>query len=399
MIQIQKEEEERIKLKEEKRKAEEERRKIEEENQRLKEEERKKIEEENQRIKEEQRIRVEEEEKIRLAKELEEIARVLEIENKGRLTLLTDLQKEFHFDGFHHYTDFTNFINILDCGKLYSRYKTKEIDFLDAADKAVLGKTDRRVYKYVRFYYKEKTPTFYVNEGIKLEPDDRHMPLPVLLLFNEDILFHPNTWFLSGCGGSNSTTHTNTYRVAKENDWGTVFSRGKVNKEDKELSKYIKDKRHAEFLYWEEISVEHIKKIIFRSEADLKRAKLILGENKLFEVNKYKFNKENNYLDDYDVSLKNDNTLQVYFKFNLKRISMYKHRIEIVYQDGNIVNEKIGFNDIYSKSYIDGEIETVCMGEVNEGFIYNKKLDRSIKELRYYMNEILSMVWKSEEHS
>ena len=69
-------------------------------------------------------------------------------------------------------TDITNIKNIIENKKLFSR--AKSIDFIstDAASKDVLDHTDVNILEYVRFYYKENTPTIFNNEGIKLSNSD-----------------------------------------------------------------------------------------------------------------------------------------------------------------------------------------------------------------------------------
>ncbi|MDO9592633.1 MAG: DarT ssDNA thymidine ADP-ribosyltransferase family protein, partial [Erysipelotrichaceae bacterium] len=107
------------------------------------------------------------------------------------------LKSEYQFEGFHHYTDFSNFINIENIGFLLSRNEAKKNGFIDAAEQSVINKTNPVVMNFVRFYYKEKTPTIYDNEGIKVDNCTPHMPIPVLLIFNEDIINYEDVAYTS----------------------------------------------------------------------------------------------------------------------------------------------------------------------------------------------------------
>ena len=80
----------------------------------------------------------------------------------------------------------------------------------------------------MRFYYKEKTPTIYDNEGIKVDNSSPHMPVPVLLMFDENIINYHLISFTSGCGGSKYSQITNNIHTAMDFDWESVFSRGRI---------------------------------------------------------------------------------------------------------------------------------------------------------------------------
>ena len=93
-------------------------------------------------------------------------------------SVINKLKEEYNFKGLYHFTDFENLQSILDSGYLKSRSacKNNNIDFLDAANEDVIDHTIRDVKKCVRFYYKEKTPPLYRNEGIKKDNLKPHIP-------------------------------------------------------------------------------------------------------------------------------------------------------------------------------------------------------------------------------
>lgn len=112
------------------------------------------------------------------------------------------LKSKFKFKGVLHFTDFSNLKTILGQGYLYSRNHcvNSNINFIDGANHEVLDKASEYVHNCVRFYYRGKTPTLYDNEGIKLKQycDKTHIPIPVYLLFDEELLYLSNTEFSNG---------------------------------------------------------------------------------------------------------------------------------------------------------------------------------------------------------
>lgn len=298
----------------------------------------------------EQKKKIEAEEKrkaLELAKQKEielqrqhKLEEELKLEIKSKENFINMLQSNYQFEGFHHYTDFINFLDIMKTGKLLSRNEAFKCGFIDAAEQSVIDRTSEKVKEYVRFYYKEKTPTIYDNEGIKVDNSLPHMPIPVLLLFNENIINYRNIAFTSGCGGSKYSKITNNLQTAINFDWKTVFNRGWIPTDEDILMTLgydpnkanVINKRNAEFLLNKEIDIKHIKKIIFRSPADKKHAILALGDNELFEVDASKFNNHRNYLYDYDI-VNNKDRYYISLIFRSGK-SNYKHELKITYKDG-----------------------------------------------------------------
>ena len=132
-----------------------------------------------------------------------------------KMNLLSVLE-QCGFEGFHHYTDFKNFIKIMKERKLYSRTEAEERGLLltDSAENNIIAKTENFVKNRVRFYYKEDTPTLYRNEGIRHEDDFKgdeysaHMPIPVLLLFDKELIFESDVYISNGGCGSIHTRKT-----------------------------------------------------------------------------------------------------------------------------------------------------------------------------------------------
>lgn len=88
----------------------------------------------------------------------------------------------------YHYTDVNNAINMLNTGVLYSRAEavTRELMVNENANPEIISSTDQEHLDFVRLYFRPRTPTQYVNEGIK-PPSQRgngHCPVPVFFVFD-----------------------------------------------------------------------------------------------------------------------------------------------------------------------------------------------------------------------
>ncbi len=260
-------------------------------------------------------------------------------------TLIEYLQNEFQFEGFHHYTDFQNFIKIMREGILHSRATLLSQSFFDSGAQNIIENTDRDIKKFVRFFYKGRTPTLYHNEGIKPGNVVPHMPIPVLLIFGEDIAKHAGVEYLAGSGSRKERNETTDSAEAKiKFDWQLIFSRGpyvvdQYDPKSIERKKLVTNKRNAEFLYPQKISTEYLKKIIFRTPADLKHAKEVLGEDVRFcldeqrsHFNYHEAKESINFLEDYVIERSGD-ILSCKFVFFLPFPSSFSHRVDLIYKD------------------------------------------------------------------
>jgi hypothetical protein len=119
------------------------------------------------------------------------------------------LKKAYNFKGPLHFTDFSNLESIFNEESIYSRSlcNTNSVVFHDVADSEVIQHTAIDVQNCTRFYYKEKTMTLYKNEGIKVDGSNPHVPIPVYLLFDEEILYLDYTIFTDGNAGSEYTKY------------------------------------------------------------------------------------------------------------------------------------------------------------------------------------------------
>lgn len=288
---------------------------------------------------------------------------------------INQLRQKYTKFGVYHYTDFTNLESIFKEGFLYSRVDciNKKLSFTDAADHEVLDKASYEIKNKVRFYFRPNTPTLFKNEGIKplrYAKTTPHMPVPVCLLFEDKLILLDTTEFANGNAASKYTSIDSTYNFFKSMEWDLIFHEGPI--EDYEKAKII-NKRNAELLSYKPVSLKYLKKVIFRTQADFKRACNLFGFSKNFIVDidyfsdksKNYFSGENmvNFIYDYDIKvnlneLKEINLLEV--KIDYWRTSE-EHRIDLRLLDrkGNVLplsdfcvkkNFKFGlldYSDIY----------------------------------------------------
>lgn len=239
------------------------------------------------------------------------------------------LKERYRFKGVLHFTDFSNLESIFKEGFLHSRTycENNGIDFIDGAEHSVLDKASNYVHDCVRFYYRGKSPTLYNNEGIKLKEycDEVHIPTPVFLLFSEDLIYFNTTEFSDG--NATNSSIGNDSEFFNNMDWDAIFHDTWFDPEDRD---YIVNKRQAELLSLKAVSLAYLKEIIFRCDADMKRAINIFGNDKRYKVDmslfsgknskepKYEWEK-NNFIKSYNVKvIEDENAIEIEYKYNNK---------------------------------------------------------------------------------
>jgi len=251
------------------------------------------------------------------------------------------LRRDYGFKGPLHFTDFLNLESIINLGYIYSRNfcNDRDIKFNDVADQEVIRHTKLDVQNCARFYYKEKTMTLYRNEGIKEDGSFPHVPIPVYLLFDEEILYLDHTIFADGNAGSKYTTYGKSYEFFNDiMDWDTIFHRGPIYLDEGPEKWEFKRKRQAELLSTQPISLKYLRNIIFRCNADYKRACNLFGESDLYVVDRDMFNNERNYIKDYRIEIDNSinkRSLLLTFSTNRPVFNHAKHEYKLFDMNNN----------------------------------------------------------------
>lgn len=227
---------------------------------------------------------------------------------------IKELEDRYGFSGLWHFTDYSNLKSIFNEGTLYSRKycKEKDIRFKDGAESSVLDKAGDNVKTATRFYYRHATPTLYDNEGVKTKKfcNEVHIPIPVYLLFDSDIICDNRATYSNG----NATTSEigNDYNFFENMDWKTIFHSSWFYPEDRD---YIIRLRQAELLIHSGVSLKYLKNIIFRTQSDYKQAVQDFGPDKRYLVQPNRFSQKDdkqygswlyyNYVEDYKIHKKN----------------------------------------------------------------------------------------------
>ena len=168
------------------------------------------------------------------------------------------LKENYNFRGLLHFTDFSNLNSIINIGYLLSRTLCYAygIEFFDVKNE------DSYANDYVKFYFTEKN-----HDAL------RQLKTPVYLLFSEDLI------------GLDLSVLSNGVNEAAEIKQGFGFN----------------FKEQTQLLAAEPVSLKYLKNIIFRCEADYKRACNLYGKNKLYSVEPNMFFHDDNYIKDYSI--------------------------------------------------------------------------------------------------
>lgn len=179
----------------------------------------------------------------------------------------------------YHFTDIENLISIIEKSYICSREYAIEKNLMknDNASSEVIHKTSETNKKFVRLYFRPKTPTQYHNEGIKSVGRDylydAHCPIPVFLLFDSKaMLSRQNTQFVERNLALNPPIKKDIDDLLLF-DFEKIFHSGPTQKGDKEII----EKRHAEVLIEEKCDLTSLKYIVCRSMAEKEMLEKLLS--------------------------------------------------------------------------------------------------------------------------
>ncbi len=205
------------------------------------------------------------------------------------------LKDTYNFRGPLHFTDFSNLNSIIDIGYLCSRNLcyANNIDFYDAMDEESSSRIPVKVKGSTRFYYVERN-----NYDVM-----QRLNIPVYLLFNEEILYLDLAVYTFGNAELNTTLFGTDFDFfCFDMDWNVIFDKREasfcLNGPVGDLFCSIKQ---SELLIDEPIPLNQLKNIIFRCNADYKRACNMFGKNKMFLIEPHMFFNDENYITDYNI--------------------------------------------------------------------------------------------------
>ena len=168
-------------------------------------------------------------------------------------------------------------------------------------------------------------------------------------VFGEELIYLDYTEFSNGNATNSNIGHTSEFFNSM--DWEAIFHDTWFEPEERD---YIVNKRQAELLSTKPIHLSYLKEIIFRCNADMKRAINTFGNDKRYRVDSSLFSdknfkdarnecEKNNFIKDYNIRFENDengekNKLILELKFN-KPWQEYEVKFGIFDSKGDIIKE------------------------------------------------------------
>jgi len=178
-------------------------------------------------------------------------------------------------DYLFHFTDIKNAVSILNSGFLFSRaeVKRRRIHKEDSASSQIISRTRTTPTDNVRLYFRPHTPTTYHMEGFKplnrLYEGNAHCPVPVYFLFDmREIITLNNTRFSNGNLARREHIIFTSSDDFTQLPFSDIYSDGPYYYETQERHDEIKNRRQAEVIYPKRMSLNHLKYIGCRSEAE-----------------------------------------------------------------------------------------------------------------------------------
>ena len=163
-----------------------------------------------------------------------------------------------------------NAADILNSGQLLSRAPAERGNLIrvDSGSPQYVGQLSRRHRNLVRLYFRPRTPTQYVNEGIR--PRDRvqygaHMPVPVYLLFTSRLLAEQGVYFTKGRLTQGAAVGDSAEFLKSINFRDVYHDRAVGRLGESERRSTILNARHSEVVVENELPLDKLKHIVCRS--------------------------------------------------------------------------------------------------------------------------------------
>lgn len=217
--------------------------------------------------------------------------------------------------------------------------------FHDCLEKKSI-KTSSIVNGCTRFYYVEKN-----NDIIK------KLNIPVYLLFKKDIIYLDLSMYTDGNPELPTTNYGTDFNFFNYDiDWEGVFNKKDINDiYFGPIKEAVMSKKQSELLVDEPVPLNKLKNIIFRCNADYKRACNLFGKNKMFLVEPHMFDLYNNYIEDYNIIYNSTIDLNVFIlHFSTKEPVKNNHNHEYKLYDlyDNLINTvKVSFLESKSTDF------------------------------------------------
>ena len=165
-----------------------------------------------------------------------------------------------------------NAARILNSGTLLSRWSAVRSGVIakDSGSPAYVRQLDDKQLRYVRLYFRPRTPTNFANEGVR--PQEKveygaHMPVPVYMLFAADLLAVRGVSFTRGRLDMFSDIGTSV-DFLKRMKFKDVYHDAGVGYRGDSRRREILNARHSEVLAEDTLPLRHLKRIVCRSRPE-----------------------------------------------------------------------------------------------------------------------------------
>lgn len=172
----------------------------------------------------------------------------------------------------YFFTDLRNAVSILEKDCLLSRDQAESFRVIkvNGASQEIISQTIEERRKFVRLYYRPRTPTQYRCEGIRPRNDrwqEAHCPVPVFFLFDAyEVMSQHNAQYSDGNMASPYARYGPKEKDFNRIQFKKVFHHGRY---DPTVEGNIKFHRHAELLIPEKLVLQdYLKYIACRSHAE-----------------------------------------------------------------------------------------------------------------------------------
>ena len=167
-----------------------------------------------------------------------------------------------------------NTARILNSGELLSRAAAEQRGVIakDCGSARYVRDLLDEQLRYVRLYFRPRTPTQYVNEGIRPENKisaryEAHMPIPVYMLFSVELLGERGINFT--CGRLDRDAEIGgTAEFLMQTNFKDLYHNSGVGPLGASRRGDILNARHAEVLALDSLSLSHVKRIVCRSRPE-----------------------------------------------------------------------------------------------------------------------------------
>lgn len=176
--------------------------------------------------------------------------------------------------------DVRNVASILKCGAVYSRNECnrRNLPHIDSAHQGVIARSHRS-HDYARLYFRPRTPTQYVNEGIQRRAsvaEGAHCPVPVFLLFDaKRVLTRFGVEFTDGNFGAAQSTKGSDAAFLRSLPFRHIYSHQAFPPEHRDE---IIFRRNAEVIVRAELDLEDLEWIVCRTGAERETLLQLLDE-------------------------------------------------------------------------------------------------------------------------